>query len=150
MLSVKSILAELKEDLEEQLPGSTGHINVIRKGFDRPAFLVELEKMTMDDATARAVERSATARITIFEPVDAYSDAQVEVLAEKLSALMAHFSGRVLCVGDRYLDIGACAGDYYNDYAELTFPLTWQDDRELHEPEYQPATEIDLTVEVNR
>ena len=52
MLSVKSILAELKEDLEEQLPGSTGHINVIRKGFDRPAFLVELEKMTMDDATA--------------------------------------------------------------------------------------------------
>lgn len=42
------------------------------------------------------------------------------------------------------------SGEYFNDYAEVAFTLSWQDDRETGPVEGALAQHYDLTVEVNK
>ena len=53
-------------------------------------------------------------------------------------------------MGDRCLDLSAVHGDYFNDYAQVTFTLSWQDDRETEQAEAALAKYYDLTIEVNK
>ena len=150
MLRGKEILDALEREALAVFPGRTMYRTLVREGFTRPSCLVELGEQTMEDAARWTVERTVLAKLTIFEPVDEYHDTQVDVLVDKLSLAMAHFSAGCLHVGDRYLDIGKVKGERFYDYAELTFTLSWQDDRETGPVESALAQYYDLTIEVNK
>lgn len=150
MLRQKEILDAVESLMQERFPTLKAYRNLVRKNFDRPSFLVACRKPAMEDATSRTVDRTVQVAITLFASVDDYHDSQMDDLADLLDNAMELFSCGAIGVKDRYLDVGSVTGEVGYDYAELVVPLSWQDDRELHEPEYEPAKEIDLTLEVNR
>lgn len=143
-------IAEIKDALEaimgETFPDCKIYRNLVRRNFQRPSLLVETGRQTMEDATRYAVDRTTQAKVTFFETVDDYHDTQVEVLEARLSAAMLLLSKGALPVGDRYLDVSSVAGESFNDYAELTFTLSWQDDRELAGGDTALLENIDMTV----
>lgn len=149
MLRINAILDALEQLMKERFPDSEGHRNLVYKEFKRSAFLVEVGKQTMDTATRGTVDRTAQAKVSLFEPVDVRHNSQVEVLADKLTLVLELFSCPAIQVDDRYLDISNVSGDYFNDYAEVTFTLSWQDDRETEPVENTLAQYYDLTIEVN-
>ena len=130
MLRSNDILDALEETARAVFPGGTVYRNLVRQGFERPSCMVEVRRLTMEDAARWLVERTARAKLTLFEPVDDYHDTQVELLGDKLDLLMAHVSGGTLAVGDRHLDVEDVEGECFNDFATLTFTLRWTDDRE--------------------
>ena len=148
MVTIKAILDSVEALMRERFPTYTAYRNLVRQGFARPSFLVAAGKQTMADATARTVERSCEVRVTLFAPVDDYHDSQMDTLAAALASAMELFSCRAIAVGERYLDVGDAAGEVGYDYAECTIPLSWQDDRDLNEPEYESVKHYDLEVEV--
>lgn len=148
MVSIKEILDSVEGLMRERFPTYTAYRNLVRQGFARPSFLVAAGKQTMADATARTVERSCEVRVTLFAPVDDYHDSHMDTLAAALASAMELFSCRAIAVGERYLDVGDAAGEVGYDYAECTIPLSWQDDRDLNEPEYESVKHYDLEVEV--
>lgn len=150
MVKIKDVLDAVEELVQGRFPSFTAYRNRVREGFERPSFLTACLKQTMEDATARTVERTAQVTVTLFEMVDDYHDSQIEVLSEDLAAALELFSCRAVAVGDRYLDVGEAKGEVGYDYAELTFSLSWQDDRELNEPEYEPIRHVDVTMEANK
>lgn len=150
MLKLSEILDSVEELMKERFPTLKAYRDPARKNFDRPSYLVTAGKQTMEGATARTVDRTAQVTVSIFEAVDDYHDSQAEALAGRLSSAMELFSVGAIQAGDRYLDVGTVSGTVGWDFAELTIPLSWQDDRELNEPDYAPVEHIDLVVEVNR
>lgn len=147
MLRITEILDALEENFGKTFPNCMIYRNVVRRNFQRTSLLVEVSRQTMEDATRRTVDRTAQAKVTFFETVDDYHDTQVEVLEARLSAGMILLSKGVLPVEDRYLDISGVTGEVYNDYAELTFTLSWQDDRELAAQDAALLENIDITVD---
>lgn len=150
MLKINAILDAVTELASQRFPQLTPYQNVIHKGFSRPSFLVSVTKQTMEDATRWTVERTALVKVTFFEPVDDYHDSQIPALAERLTLALELFSVAAIQVDDRALDVSAVSGDYFNDYAEVTFTLSWQDDRETGPVEGALAQYYDVTVDVNR
>ena len=146
MLRNAEILDALETVMGEAFPDCTIYRNLVRRNFQRPSLLVETGRQTMEDATRYAVDRTAQAKVTFFETVDDYHDTQVEVLEARLSAGMLLLSQGALPAGDRYLDVSGVAGESFNDYAELTFTLSWQDDRELAGGDAALLENIDITV----
>ena len=147
MLRIEEIKDALEELLGKTFPDCMPYRNLVRKGFQRPSFLTEVGRQTMEDATRYAVDRTAQAKVTFFETVDEYHDTQVEKLEARLSVGMLLLSQGALPAGDRYLDVSGVAGEAYNDYAELTFTLSWQDDRELAGEDAALLEDIDITVD---
>lgn len=150
MLRINDILDTLENLMKERFPDSEGHRNLVYKDFKRSAFLVEVEKLTMETATRGTLDRTAQAVISLFEPVDIRHNTQVEVLADRLTLALELFSCAAIPVKDRYLDVSNLSGDYFNDYAELTFTLSWQDDRETGPVESALAQYYDLEIKVNQ
>ena len=150
MLKINAILDAVTELASQRLPQLTPYQNVIHKGFSRPSFLVSVTKQTMEDATRWTVERTALVKVTFFEPVDDYHDSQIPALAERLTLALELFSVAAIQVDDRALDVSSVSGDYFNDYAEVTFTLSWQDDRDVTPVASALLDDIDITVAVNR
>ena len=146
MLRVNDILLAVEALTQERFPSLSAYRNVVRKGFKRPSFLTEVGKQTMEDATRWTVDRTAQVKITFFETVDDYHDSQIETLSDRLSVALELFSCAAIQVGDRYLDIRATAGEVFNDYAELTFTLSWQDDRDITPVAAAPLEDYDISV----
>lgn len=146
MLRINEILDAVAELTAERFPGLTAYRNLVRKNFERPSFLVEVGRQTMEDATRRTVERTAQVKVTFFEPVDDYHDSQIEGLSDRLTVALELFSGGAIQVDDRYLDLSNAAGEVFNDYAELTFDLSWQDDRKLSEVEGALMAQFDFEI----
>ena len=146
MLRVNDILLAVEALTQERFPSLSAYRNVVRKGFNRPSFLTEVGKQTMEDATRWTVDRTAQVKITFFETVDDYHDSQIETLSDRLTVALELFSCAAIQVGDRYLDIRATAGEVFNDYAELTFTLSWQDDRDITPVAAAPLEDYDISV----
>lgn len=146
MLRVNDILLAVEALTQERFPSLSAYRNVVRKGFKRPSFLTEVGKQTMEDATRWTVDRTAQVKITFFETVDDYHDSQIETLSDRLTVALELFSCAAIQVGDRYLDIRATAGEVFNDYAELTFTLSWQDDRDITPVAAAPLEDYDISV----
>lgn len=146
MLRVNDILLAVEALTQERFPSLSAYRNVVRKGFKRPSFLTEVGKQTMEDATRWTVDRTAKVKITFFETVDDYHDSQIETLSDRLTVALELFSCAAIQVGDRYLDIRATAGEVFNDYAELTFTLSWQDDRDITPVAAAPLEDYDISV----
>lgn len=146
MLRVNDILLAVEALTQERFPSLSAYRNVVRKGFKRPSFLTEVGKQTMEDATRWTVDRTAKVKITFFETVDDYHDSQIETLSDRLTVALELFSCAAIQVGDRYLDISATAGEVFNDYAELTFTLSWQDDRDITPVAAAPLEDYDISV----
>lgn len=149
MLRINEILLSVEALVQECFPELKAYRNVVHQGFQRPSFLTEVGPQTMEDADRWAVERTAQVKLTFFEPVDAYHDSQIETLSDRLTMALALFSGGSVPVGDRYLDVSGAAGEVFNDYAELSFTLSWQDDRDVTPVEGALLEDIDITVGVN-
>lgn len=146
MLRVNDILLAVEALTQERFPSLTAYRNVVHKGFKRPSFLTEVGKQTMEDATRRTVDRTAQVKITFFETVDDYHDSQIETLSDRLTVAMELFSCAAVPVSDRYLDISGTSGEVFNDYAELVFTLSWQDDRDITPVAAAPLEDYDISV----
>ena len=146
MLRINAILDGVEELTAEAFPGLKHYRNLVRKNFERPSFLVEVGKQTMEDATRRTVERTAQVKVTFFETVDDYHDSQIEVLSDLLTKALVLYSGGAIQVGDRFLDLSDTTGEVFNDYAELTFTLSWQDDRDMTETEGALMAKFDFEI----
>lgn len=146
MLRINAILDAVEALTGETFPKLKGYRNLVHKNFERPSFLVEVGKQTMEDATRRIVERTAQVKVTFFETVDDYHDSQIEVLSDLLTKALVLYSGGAIQVGDRFLDISDTTGEVFNDYAELTFMLSWQDDRDLTETEGVLMAKFDFEI----
>lgn len=146
MLRVNDILLAVEALTQERFPSLTAYRNVVHKGFKRPSFLTEVGKQTMEDAARWTVDRTAQVKITFFETVDDYHDSQIETLSDRLTVAMELFSCAAVQVSDRYLDISGTSGEVFNDYAELTFTLSWQDDRDITPVEAPPLEDYDISV----
>ena len=149
MVKAKDILDSVEQMMQERFPALKAYRNLVRKNFSRPSFLVSARKQTMEDATFRSVDRTAQVKVVLFVPVDDYHDSHMDDLADLLTTAMELFSCRAIAVGDRYLDVGNVAGEILYDCAELTFTLSWQDDRDVTPVEGAPLEDMDLTVGVN-
>ena len=150
MLRINEILDAVEELMKERFPNSDAYRNLTPKDFKRPAFMVEMGKQTMETFTRDLVERTAEVTVTLFEEVDVWHDSQVEALGDRLTLALELFSCPAIQVGDRCLDLSAVHGDYFNNYAQVTFTLSWQDDRETEQAEAALAKYYDLTIEVNK
>lgn len=148
MVRINDILTGVEELTGEAFPQLKRYRNLVHKNFERPSFLTEVGRQTMEDATRHTVERTAQVKVTFFEPVDDYHDSQIEVLSDRLTMALALYTGGAIQVGDRYLDLSDTAGEVFNDYAELTFTLSWQDDRELEEVQASPMEQFDMDFTV--
>ena len=148
MLRINDILDGVEDLTGKTFPRLKGYRNLVHKNFERPSFLVEVGRQTMEDATRRTVERTAQVKVTFFETVDDYHDSQIETLSDRLTAALALYSGGAIRVGDRFLDLSDAAGEVFNDYAELTFTLSWQDDRDLEEVQVSPMEQFDMNFNV--
>lgn len=146
MLRVNDILLAVEALTQERFSDLKAYRNVVRKGFKRPSFLTEVGKQTMEDFTHFAVDRTAQVKITFFETVDDYHDSQIETLSDRLTVALELFSCAAIQAGDRYLDISGTAGEVFNDYAELIFTLSWQDDRDITPVAAAPLEDYDISV----
>ena len=104
----------------------------------------------MDTFTRSLVDRTAQVAVSLFEVVDVTHNSQVEPLNDRLTLALELFSCPAIQVGDRCLDISNVSGSNYNNYAQVTFTLSWQDDRETEQAEAALAKYYDLTIEVNQ
>lgn len=150
MLRINAILDAVEALTAEQFPTLKHYRNLVRKNFERPSFLVEVARQTMEDATRRTVERTAQVKVTFFEAVDDYHDSQIEVLSDRLTMALALFSVGAIQAGDRFLDLSNVSGEVYNDYAELTFLLSWQDDRDMTEVEGAMMAQFEFDVHAEK
>lgn len=148
MVRINAILDAVEALTGETFPKLKGYRNLVHKNFERPSFLVEVGRQTMEDATRHTVERTAQVKVTFFEPVDDYHDSQIEVLSDLLTKALVLYSGGAIQVGDRFLDISDTTGEVFNDYAELTFTLSWQDDRDLEAVQASPMEQFDMDFTV--
>ncbi|MGO5023905.1 phage tail terminator family protein [Lawsonibacter sp. LCP25S3_G6] len=146
MLRINEILDAVDELMKERFPNSDAYRNLTPKDFKRPAFMVEMGKQTMETFTRDLVERTAEVTVTLFEEVDVRHNSQVEALGDRLTLALELFSCPAIQVGDRYLDLSAVHGDYFNDYAQVIFTLSWQDDRDLTPVEVPPLEDYDISV----
>ncbi|MCF2677088.1 hypothetical protein I6E44_11355 [Pseudoflavonifractor phocaeensis] len=146
MLRVNDILLAVEALTQERFSDLKAYRNVVRKGFKRPSFLTEVGKQTMEDFTHFTVDRTAQVKITFFETVDDYHDSQIETLSDRLTVALELFSCAAIRVEDRYLDISGTAGEVFNDYAELNFTLSWQDDRDITPVAAAPLEDYDISV----
>lgn len=146
MLRVNDILLAVEALTQERFSDLKAYRNVVRKGFKRPSFLTEVGKQTMEDFTHFTVDRTAQVKITFFETVDDYHDSQIETLSDRLTVALELFSCAAIQAGDRYLDISGVSGEVFNDYAELTVTLSWQDDRDITPVAATPLEDYDISV----
>ena len=129
--------AEIQEEVEKQLlklfPGLDGHLyrNRVPVDFERPAAMTLLQGDTMECRSHDTVARSVTALVTLFCPVDEYHNSDMDALSAMSDAALEHFSALGIEVGDRWLDIGKVSSNVQYDYAEVSIPLSWDDDRAM-------------------
>lgn len=128
---------EIQTAVEAQLlslfPALKGHLyrNRVPVDFARPAAMTLLQSDTMECRSHDTVVRSITALVTLFCPVDEYHNSDVDTLSAMSDAVLEHFSAPGMEVGDRWLDIGKVSSNVQYDYAEVSIPLSWDDDRAM-------------------
>ena len=91
-----------------------------------------LQSDTMECRSHDTVARSITALVTLFCPVDEYHNSDMDTLSAMSDAVLEHFSAPGMEVGDRWLDIGKVSSNVQYDYAEVSIPLSWDDDRTMN------------------
>ena len=150
MLRINEILDAVEELVQERFPDSKAYRNQVPKNFKRSSFMVSIGPQTMDTFTRSLVDRTAQVAVSLFEVVDVTHNSQVEALNDRVTLALELFSCPAIQVGDRCLDISNVNGSNYNNYAQVTFTLSWQDDRETEQAEAALAKYYNLTIEVNK
>lgn len=144
--------AEIQAEVDQQLlllfPGLEGHLyrNRVPVDFARPAAMTLLQGDTMECRSHDTVARSVTALVTLFCPVDEYHNSDMDALSAMVDAVMEHFSAPGVAVGDRWLDIGKVSSNVQLDYAEVSIPLSWDDDRKMSEDTAELMGMLHLSV----
>lgn len=133
MITRAEIQGEVEKQLLKLFPGLEGHLyrNRVPVDFERPAAMTLLQGDTMECRSHDTVARSVTALVTLFCPVDAYHNSDMDALSAMSDAVLEHFSALGVNVGDRWLDIGKVSSNVQLDYAEVSIPLSWDDDRKI-------------------
>jgi len=147
MLTVKQILDAIETQLEMVFPGVQQYRNQVPANFDRPSMMTRISGLTMAMRTNTTVQRTALATVTLFCSVDDYHNTDVDALYLMADKVMEHFSAPVLPAADRYLDIGRVSCNPQADYAEITIPLEWDDDRVVQREEHEMMQSVHLRME---
>lgn len=147
MLAQKDILDAVDAELTALFPGLKLYRNLVPVNFDRPSAMTRLTAQTMEFRTRDTVQRGACAVITLFSPVDSYHNTDVDDLFAQSDQVMEHFSAPCMSVCDRFLDIGRVTCNVEADFAEVTVPLAWDDDRKLERQTAQTMEILHLEME---
>lgn len=119
------VLAGLKAMLEAAFPELRIYTDREESGFQRPAALVQVGRVSPTRLTAAHIQVDLEATVTAFVAVDPYHNSASQELQTLLDRLFAQFEGPAVQIGDRWAEITAAAGDSGLDYAELKLKLRW-------------------------
>lgn len=149
MITRAEIQGEVEKQLLKLFPGLEGHLyrNRVPVDFERPAAMTLLQGDTMECRSHDTVARSVTALVTLFCPVDAYHNSDMDALSAMSDAALEHFSALGIEVGDRWLDIGKVSSNVQLDYAEVSIPLSWDDDRKISKDTAELMGALHLSVD---
>lgn len=149
MIARAEIQAEVDQQLLLLFPGLEGHLyhNRVPVDFARPAAMTLLQGDTMECRSHDTVARSVTALVTLFCPVDEYHNSDMDALSAMTDTVMEHFSAPGIEVSDRWLDIGKVSSNVQLDYAEVSIPLSWDDDRKMSEDTAELMGMLHLSVD---
>lgn len=149
MIARAEIQGEVEKQLLKLFPGLEGHLyrNRVPVDFVRPSAMTLLQDDTMEMRTHDTVARSVTALVTLFCPVDEYHNSDMDALSAMSDATLEHFSALGMNVGDRWLDIGKVSSNVQLDYAEVSIPLSWDDDRKMSKDMAELMGALHLSVD---
>lgn len=147
MLTQKQILDAVDGELSKLFPGITLYRNTVPTEFARPSAMTRVSRQTMALRTLSTVQRTMDVVITLFCPVDDYHDTDADALGAQADGVMEHFSAPGLPVADRVLDIGKVDCTSQADFAEVTIPLSWDDDRAVEQPENETMETLNVRME---
>lgn len=148
MVKRSEIAAAAERELRQLFPGLEAvYHDLVPTQFTRPSAMIALSGETMALRTLRTVARSVDLTLLLFCPVDAYHKADRQVMSAMADCTMEHFSAPGLPVDGRVLDIGTIKVVVGTDYAELTIPLSWDDDRRAQEDTAQLLERVQLRIQ---
>ena len=147
MLTQKQILDAVDAELIKLFPGITVYRNLVPTEFVRPSAMTRLTGQTMAVRTLSTVQRTATVLVTLFCPVDDHHSTDADTLGAQADTVMEHFSAPGLPAAGRVLEIGTVACNPQADFAEVTIPLSWDDDRAVERPAYEMMETLHLEME---
>lgn len=147
MLTQKQILDAVDEQLARLFTDITLYRNAEPTEFERPSAMTRISSQTMAMRTFRTVQRTVNVLVTLFCKVDDYHNTDIDDLFKQSDRVMEHFSAPGLKVADRTLDIGTVTCNPQADFAEITIPLTWDDDRAVEYPQHETMEHLNVRME---
>ena len=146
MVSFNHVLAAVKQLLEIRFPGEDVYTNLTPANFKRPSWLVSFGEVNMGDASFACVDIALPVTVTAIVEEDEYHNSHFEELSRRMQSAMELLAMTSLAVDGRHLRVGDVTGDMNYDFASLTIPLSYQDDRP-NGVEYPLITDVSVSYQ---
>lgn len=143
MITPSDIQAAIKERLQKTFPGEVVYEDLTPRNFTRPSNLVELSRITVEQAGSSVVRFLFQYKINTFAEVDDIHNTHLAVLDFRSMMILTAFSDPRIKVLDRSPAISSCVADTSGyDYATVTLTVAHSYDRsELTPEEIYPIME---------
>lgn len=146
MTSTSDILDAIATVLAKAFPKRPIYVNFCPDDFKRPCFLIEFISSTQTAASYFVNELTVYFTITCFEKTGKYSISSQTDLIQIQSEVLSAFSGGVLPVGDRYLELMTSAGGCDAACSFVDLQLSFFDDKLREETQEELMEEIKLSI----
>lgn len=141
-MGTNDVLDAINRLLLAAYPDRRVDINYAPVEFKRPCFLLELVDVKLERLSRYIVKRIERYSITCFEGVDAYNNTDRAALMETLDKVLWLFADGYIVVGDRAVNVVACAAgcDFADAYVDITIEYTV----DLGRVDYEPIGEVEI------
>ena len=146
MTKTGDILDAINAVLVKAFPDRQVYVNFCPDDFKRPCFLIEFVSSAQTAASYFVNELTVYFTITCFEKTGKYSISSQTDLIRIQSEVLSAFSGVVLPVGDRYLDMKTSAGGCDAACSFVDLQLSFFDDKLREEKQHEIMEEIKLSI----
>ena len=146
MTKTEDILDAINAVLVNAFPDRPVYVNFCPDNFKRPCFLIEFISSAQTATSYYANEMTAYFTITCYEDTDEYSISRQTDLIRIQGDVMEAFSGGVLPVGDRYLELMSSAGGCDASCSYVDLQLSYFDDKLREEKQHEIMEEIKISI----
>lgn len=143
MITPSDIQAAIIARLQNTFPGEQIYEDLTPRHFKRPSNMVELSRITAEQAGSSIVKFLFQYKINTFAEVDEIHNTHLAVLDFRSMMILTAFSDPRIAVGERAPAIVSCVADTSSfDYATVTLTVSHTYDRsELTPEEIYPIME---------
>ena len=141
------IMNAISEELQQRFPGWQANVNIKRKDFQRPAFLVSYLTSTQQDNGLNVVLCTDYFEITLYKEVDPYHDTDRPFLLSAVSSALGLFSKTHIIAGDRALNLQASGAGMTDNEAQIDLQTTYFELREAgNTVDYETIEKAEITI----